>query len=117
MNERDRIILNKIKAHIDTVIGYTHNMSFDTFIQDSKTVNATAFLLGQIGELSKIVSNEIQDANPQIQWRGIRGLRNRIVHDYENIDMNMFWEVIHDDLPKLSQQLEGITLKNNHPLV
>ncbi len=105
MNAKDKIVLQKIIGYVTEALSYTKGMNFDEFAADSKTVNATAFVLGQIGELAKLVSEETQKANPQVQCRGIRGLRNRIVHDYENLDMTMFWEVIRDDLPELEQQM------------
>ena len=108
MNAKDRMILQKIAGYISEALSYTHGMSFNDFSGDTKTVNATAFVLGQIGELAKHISKETQAAKPHIQWRGIRGLRNRIVHDYENIDMNMFWDVIQDDLPELETQMKKL---------
>ncbi len=108
MNAKDKIVLQKIVVYVTEAQSYTKGMSFDDFAADSKTVNATAFVLGQIGELAKLVSDETQNANPQIQWRGIRGLRNRIVHDYENLDMTMFWEVVRDDLPELERQMQEL---------
>ena len=108
MNAKDKIVLQKIIGYVTEALSYTKGMSFDDFATDSKTVNATAFVLGQIGELAKLVSEETQKANPQIQWRGIRGLRNRIVHDYENLDMTMFWEVVRDDLPELERQMQEL---------
>ena len=108
MSDRDKLILQKIVGYISEALSYTHNLDFEIFSQDRKTINATAFVLGQIGELAKQVSEEIQNTNPHIQWRGIRGLRNRIVHDYENIDMNRLWEVISDDLPELEKQIQQL---------
>jgi uncharacterized protein with HEPN domain len=64
--------------YISEALSYTSGVTFDIFAQDSKTINATAFVLGQIGELAKLVSDEMQGFTPQIHWRGIRGLRNRI---------------------------------------
>jgi uncharacterized protein with HEPN domain len=108
MNAKDKIVLLKIVGYIKEALLYTGGKSFNDFSADSKTVNATAFVLGQIGELVKLISDETQKANPEIQWRGIRGLRNRIVHDYESIDMTMFWEVIRDDLPELERQMQEL---------
>ena len=65
-------------------------------------------MLGQIGELAKLVSDGTQAAAPQIHWKGIRGLRNRIVHDYENVDLAMLWSVITSDLPELLSKIEEI---------
>jgi uncharacterized protein with HEPN domain len=96
-------------GYIRDALSYVQGMDINAFSQDSKTINATAFVLGQIGELAKLVSEEMQNATPQIHWRGIRGLRNRIIHDYENLDMNMFWEVVRDDLPELERKLQEVT--------
>jgi len=89
-------------------LSYVGDMDYDTFVADSKTLSAAAFVIGQIGEIANIVSDETQKATPEINWRGMRGLRNRIVHDYENVDLNMLWEVIEKDLPELIMQLENI---------
>lgn len=108
MNVKDKIILQKISSYIKEALTYTQGMSMNDFEADSKTINATAFVLGQIGELAKLISDETQKTSPQIQWRGIRGLRNRIVHDYENLNMIMFWDVICGDLPQLDQQIQEL---------
>jgi len=44
-------------------------------------------------------------AHPEIPWRYIYGLRNRIVHDYEGVNLQLIWEIIHDDLPDLRELL------------
>jgi len=106
MSDRDGIILRKMIKYTEEALSYTRGLDFAGFSQNSIVVNATAFVLGQLGELTKQVSQETQDANPHIYWSGIRGLRNRIVHDYENLDMNRFWDVVCDDLPELDTLLK-----------
>jgi uncharacterized protein with HEPN domain len=108
MSGKDKAVLLKIIAHAQEAIEYTHNMNFNEFSNDRKTVIATAFLLSQIGELSKLISDELQNATPNISWQGMRGLRNRIVHDYDNINMTMFWEVLSEDLASLLQELKKL---------
>ncbi|MDR0906788.1 MAG: DUF86 domain-containing protein [Oscillospiraceae bacterium] len=108
MSGKDEIVLRKIVAYIDDALTYTAGLDYDGFIADGKTMAATAFIIGQIGELSKSVSEEIQRTNPQISWVGMRGLRNRIVHDYENIDLTKLWEVITLNLIELREQLNEI---------
>ena len=75
-------------------------------------MSATAFVLGQIGELAKEISSEVTTAYPEIPWKGMRGMRNRIVHDYENVDLAMLWDVIANDLPELLTQI-GTLLDTN----
>ena len=106
MNDKDLAILQKIHKYVREALFYIEGIDYDTFITDSKTLSATAFVLGQIGELAKVVSDETQSAASNINWRGMRGLRNRIVHDYENIDLKMLWDVVKTDLPELLIQIE-----------
>ena len=108
MSERDRIILQKILKYINEAMSYTEGMDFGSFSQDSKTMSATAFALGQIGELAKEVSSEIESKYPHLPWKGMRGMRNRIVHDYENVDLNMLWDVVSNYLPELIGQINNI---------
>ena len=105
MSGRDRVILQKIVKYINEALFYTQGLDFDEFSQDSKTMSATAFALGQIGELAKEISSEIETAYPAIPWKGMRGMRNRIVHDYENVDLAMLWDVVASDLPELLAQI------------
>lgn len=108
MSGRDKIILQKIIGYILDAETYTQGMDFEGFSLDSKTMSATAFVMGQIGELAKEVSLETIDANPHIQWKGMRGLRNRIVHDYENVDLKILWDTIIVDLPILRRQISEL---------
>ena len=106
MNDKSLVVLGKILKYSRDALSYVGDMDYDSFIADSKTMSAVAFALGQIGELAKNVSEEVQSATPGINWRGMRGLRNRIVHDYENIDFVMLWDVIKTYLPELIEQIQ-----------
>jgi uncharacterized protein with HEPN domain len=54
-----------------------------------------------IGEAVKAVSEECKAVNPEIPWRGIIGLRNRIIHEYFRLDLDVIWEIAHKDVPAL----------------
>jgi len=64
--------------------------------------------LSQIGELSGKVSDELQEEYSNIEWRGIKALRNRIVHDYDGVNLNMVWEFLTTELNELEGQLNKI---------
>ena len=83
-------------------------MDFDEFLMDKKTVSACAFSVSQIGELAKELTTDIQNATPAIPWKSIKGMRNRIVHDYESIDFTVLWGTIGTSLPDLKNQLMRI---------
>ncbi|MBW4085240.1 DUF86 domain-containing protein [Paenibacillus sp. S150] len=110
MKSKERIILQKLNSYILDVLQYVQGYTFEQFMADKKTVSACAFTVSQMGELAKYISDETQERYPDIPWRSIRGMRNRIVHDYENIDLAVLWGTITASLPELQKQIEHILL-------
>ena len=108
MTGKDRIILQKISGYIADVIRYIDGFNFEQFMADKKTISACAFTVSQIGELAKDISAATQEGYSNIPWKSIRGMRNKIVHDYENIDLAVLWGTITKSLPELVNQIGGI---------
>ncbi len=69
---------------------------------------ALTHLVQVIGEAAQQVSKELQATYPEVPWHEIIGMRNRIVHDYLNVDEDVVWQVVQDDLPQLVHALEQI---------
>jgi len=65
-------------------------------------------LLEIIGEAANRVSQETQQRYPQIPWRQIVGLRNRLIHGYDAVDLDILWDIVRHDLPELIAVLERI---------
>jgi len=65
-------------------------------------------LLEVVGEAANRVSEERREKYPQIPWRQIVGLRHRLVHGYDAVDLDILWDIIEQDLPSLIAALEGI---------
>jgi uncharacterized protein with HEPN domain len=65
-------------------------------------------LLQIIGESARRVSQDFRTAHPQIPWKGIVGMRSKVVHDYLNVDDDIVWSTVIDDLPALLIELEKI---------
>jgi uncharacterized protein with HEPN domain len=105
---KDKILLQKIIIYIDDVSQYVQGFDFETFLQDKKTLSACAFAVSQIGELANELSVELQKNNINIPWKSIRGMRNKIVHDYEKIDFTVLWGTIESSLPELKTQLVNL---------
>lgn len=68
-------------------------------------MEACVFNLSQLGELCHVVDTSFSQAHPEIPWRDIYGLRNRIVHDYEGVNLQLVWEIISEDIPELRDTL------------
>ena len=74
-------------------------------------VEACVFNLSQIGELVRHLDNEFIELHSELPWAQIRGLRNRIIHDYEGVNLNLVWEIISYDIPRLIINLKEIKLE------
>lgn len=117
MQSKERIIIQKIIKYIDEIKEYTENLTSHEFLQDKKTMTACAFSVSQIGELSKEISEETQTKYNYIPWRAVRGMRNKIVHDYENIDLSVLWGTIEKSLPDLKIKLERILFEETEDIL
>ena len=105
---KDKIIVEKIIKYISKVLDYTKGIKYDDFIGNSMLVEACVFNLSQIGELANKIDKEFEEKNSSIPWRVLYGLRNKIVHDYEGVNLVLIWDIIKEDLPELNNQLEEL---------
>lgn len=80
---------------------FLREMTFDEFVEDDKTLKAVVWNLTVIGEVVRHVPPEVQERYPEIPWAAIRGMRNRIVHEYDTIDAELVWNVVLDEFPPL----------------
>ncbi|RQW76966.1 MAG: DUF86 domain-containing protein [Methanothrix sp.] len=80
----------------------------ETYNQDLTLRLALTHLVQVIGEAAQRVSNTFRDAYADVPWREIIGMRHRIVHDYLNVDEDVVWQVVQDDLPLLVEKLNRI---------
>ena len=112
MKSKDRIIIQKIIEYIDDIKKYVYGLQARDFLDDKKTITACAFTVSQIGEIVKEITDETINKYSNIPWNSIRGMRNRIVHDYENVDLSVLWSTINESLPELKNQLKDIILKD-----
>lgn len=113
MKGKDRIIIQKIIGYIDDVEQYTIGLQAKDFLDDKKTITACAFTVSQIGELVKEITDETIKKYGNIPWNSIKGMRNRIVHDYENVDLSVLWGTIKESLPELKDKLKDIILSES----
>jgi uncharacterized protein with HEPN domain len=111
MADKNTRIVRKIICHAEKILSYCSDVTEGEFIADSKVAEACVFNLLQIGEMTRLLDEGYTVAHGGIPWHKMRGLRNRIVHDYEGIDLSLIWDIISGDLPELAKQLSGICEK------
>ena len=76
-----------------------------------RTVDAVVRNLEIIGEASKYIPDDIKGKLPNVDWRRIIGLRNRITHEYFGVSLKIIWQIIKDELPALKEQMKEVSQK------
>lgn len=105
---RDDDYLRDIRTAALDALELTDGFSQEDFMRDRRTQLAVLRLLGIIGEAASRLSVETRESRPGIPWHEIRGMRNRIVHVYFDVNLGVVWQVVQGDLPVLVSQLERL---------
>lgn len=113
MKNKEYISVLKMIDYINKALRYTDGISFEEFKENEEKQDATIFSISQIGELVKNIEQETQDQYSSIEWIIIKNLRNKTVHDYEGINLNIIWDIIKDDLVPLKNNLKEIIKQNS----
>jgi uncharacterized protein with HEPN domain len=106
----DRARLQHIRDAIDAALEFVA-AGRDAFFADRKTQYAVERAVERIGEAVKGISGQLQDTNPEVPWRQIASMRDRLIHGYFIVDLNVVWLVVENDLRPLRQQVEAILQK------
>jgi len=102
------LLIEDIWEAVEKIERYVSGLNHDAFVKDDKTVDSVVRNLEVIGEAANRVPENIRSQYPEITWRKIIGLRNRIVHDYFNIDVEIVWEIAQKDLPIFKAKLSSV---------
>ena len=109
MSRREsELLISDILDSANKIIEYTADLDFDGFCTDSKTFDAVIRNFEIIGEASIRLTDDFKQSHPQIDWKRIRGFRNRIVHDYMGIDAEIVWDIKNNFLPELISKIKQI---------
>ncbi len=87
---------------------FVHGLSKQDFVVDERTQYAVFRCLEIIGEAGRNVSQERQAQLGDVPWSGVRGLRNRIAHEYFNINLDIVWTIVSNELADLIQILDAV---------
>ncbi len=102
----DKLYVDQILDSIRKIESFTDGFTKKKFLTDEKTQSALILQLTLIGETSKRISKETK-AIINLPWKRIIGFRDRAIHNYFDIDLEIVWATIIDDIPVLKQELIG----------
>lgn len=101
----DTYYLEKMKTNFERIKHVMKNTSYDDYINNLDLQEITMFNLIQISENVNKISLNFKNSNNSIPWSDIYGLRNRIVHDYGNVVLDVVYQTLRKDIPDLYKKL------------
>lgn len=114
MSKRDyRDYINDILNSIDEIKSFIDGMNFKEFTMDKKTMNAVIRSIEVIGEAAKKIPKTLIDKYPNIPWKKMAGMRDKMIHEYFGIDIEILWKVAKDDLPPLEPLIQDVLKSMN----
>lgn len=106
---RDVIVfLDDILMAIDDLAAFTAALDFEDFKQDRKTVYAVTRALEIMGEATKNIPDEIRQAYPNIPWKQIAGMRDKLIHSYFSVNVLTLWKAVQQDAPQLRAMIAQV---------
>ncbi|MFA6974581.1 MAG: DUF86 domain-containing protein [Candidatus Paceibacterota bacterium] len=105
----DKVYIEQILDSINKIERFVDQMSKEQFMNDQKTQSAVIMQLTIIGELTKNISASIKD-QVDIPWREIAGFRDRAIHNYFGMDIDVIWNTIISDVPILKKAIKEVAL-------
>jgi uncharacterized protein with HEPN domain len=103
-----RLLVEDILECIGRIEQYVAGLQLDAFKASQITVDATVRNLEVIGEASRNIPEDVKEAHPELEWAKIVGLRNRVIHEYFGVDLDIIWRIVNDELPALKAKMREL---------
>jgi len=107
-NRDYKFYLEDIKECIKSIELYTENLTFEKFKNNKMVVDAVIRNIEIIGEAVNNIPARIKTEYPGVSWNKIVGMRNKVIHEYFGVDINILWRTIQNRIPELKKGLEKI---------
>ncbi|PZA05961.1 MULTISPECIES: DUF86 domain-containing protein [unclassified Meiothermus] len=90
-----------MRASALEVLDFTRGMTFEAFLQDRKTINAVIRSL-------EVFPQNVRVRHSDIPWRDVAGMRDKLIHEYHGVDLEIVWRTVQEDVPALLPRIEKV---------
>lgn len=103
------------RDHLDDIaqaarkaIEFVEGMAYEDFLRDDKTAFAVVRALEILGEATKRIPSDVRDRFPEVPWRSMAGIRDKLIHDYVSVNREVVWRTVMEDLPPLLPLIQRV---------
>lgn len=108
MTKDNLLYIEHILESIKNILSYNKGLSEKEFLENKMVQDATIRNLEIIGEAAKQLSDDFINKYPDIEWKKMAGMRDKLIHDYIGVDLWAVWEVVDKIIPGLKDQISDI---------
>jgi uncharacterized protein with HEPN domain len=104
----DLAFIEHILLCIEKIQDYTRDITLKEFNNNELVQDAVIRNIEIIGEASKKVSKNLKSQYPEVPWKEMSGMRDKLIHDYFGVDVDVVWKTVKEDIPYLKSLIENI---------
>lgn len=93
--------IQDILEAMDNAVKFIGEMSYEEFTQDTKTVYAVLRAIEVIGEATKNIPDDVRKKYPEVPWKDMAGMRDKVIHEYFGVKIERVWLTVKDDIPRI----------------
>lgn len=108
MSFEPRDYLRHILEEVEYLLAHRRDLTFESFTSDETLRRAFVRSLEIIGEATKNISPDFRADHPDVEWRAMAGMRDRLIHDDLGVDYEIVWDVVQNRIPDLREQITSI---------